>query len=692
MRTLFLLCALLVAALPAGATVYTENFESYSTGALAGQSGWYIFSGNSRANVFSPDNGPSLSGSKCVKLDNLVSGSTGIRLFKNITDLVSTDKILTIQYDVRNLTNASGKSPTTFRMRVYDSVLSNPAIGNIHYDGGADPNRSGPASRGRAWAARGGPPARGHAQIPIAEAKKRPADETVTIGGVVTAVYDQDTPPRFYIQEASGYCGIQVRYSGSPPAMNQAVTATGKLYVDSSNHELHMDPTGGWQGGAIVDAARTVALNSRALGGGALGRQEAVWQGDGLNNIGTLVTVCGKVTASTPAGLVVSDGSGVTEGGDTPGIRIDTSGVRAGMRPDADVGHCVTVTGISSLYPSSGQYHRVVRPRSGADLVNNSVRTFKVLVINFDPICPNHANKRIHEWFNWNDPDTLAQDYVADLKECSTGFARYQVVDWYDANYLPYYEDGFAYTGDEYIGAWENRETTPMHYGTADYYRICLDKTYPHNQPRSIAERVAAGEVEEVILFGPPCTSYFLWYSSMAGPSPFFVNGGTYSMPQAGRNFILMGFTYDADVWSALLSYLRRSECIMNRVYPPANWWFPTWPITNNWEKFRMLDVVHPGDAACGTANWAPNSANEFYDFGNTRDVWSTCDDWLYNWPNLLGTKKQVNCTEWGGGDYRLHHKWWLKHIPNAPGVNPDGKQNNWWKYLCDYNSYPESR
>jgi hypothetical protein len=98
MRTLFLLCALLVVALPAGATVYTdyppsgytENFESYSTGALNGQSGWSISSGNSRANVFSPDNGPSLSGSKCVKLDNLVSGSTGIQLFKTITDLVAT--------------------------------------------------------------------------------------------------------------------------------------------------------------------------------------------------------------------------------------------------------------------------------------------------------------------------------------------------------------------------------------------------------------------------------------------------------------------------------------------------------------------------------------------------------------------------------------------------------------------------
>jgi hypothetical protein len=35
---------------------------------------------------------------------------------------------------------------------------------------------------------------------------------------------------------------------------------------------------------------------------------------------------------------------------------------------------------------------------------------------------------------------------------------------------------------------------------------------------------------------------------------------------------------------------------------------------------------------------------------------------------------------------------WWLTHLPKAAGVNPDGKQNNWWKYTCDFNSYPESR
>ena len=106
-----------------------------------------------------------------------------------------------------------------------------------------------------------------------------------------------------------------------------------------------------------------------------------------------------------------------------------------------------------------------------------------------------------------------------------------------------------------------------------------------------------------------------------------------------------------------------------------------------------MIDSVRSGESGCGFCHYAPNSAGD-YDWGNTTYVWSMCDDWLLNWPNLKGaiTKRLVNCSEWGNGDMRLHHKWWLKHVPNATGVNPDGKQNSWWKYLCDYNGYPESR
>ena len=41
-----------------------------------------------------------------------------------------------------------------------------------------------------------------------------------------------------------------------------------------------------------------------------------------------------------------------------------------------------------------------------------------------------------------------------------------------------------------------------------------------------------------------------------------------------------------------------------------------------------------------------------------------------------------VECSEWGGGDMRLHHLWWLKHLPHVTGETY-GVGNNWWEYLA---------
>ena len=34
--------------------------------------------------------------------------------------------------------------------------------------------------------------------------------------------------------------------------------------------------------------------------------------------------------------------------------------------------------------------------------------------------------------------------------------------------------------------------------------------------------------------------------------------------------------------------------------------------------------------------------------------------------------------------------KWWFTHLPKAPGINPDGRLNNWWEYLFNFNAYDE--
>jgi hypothetical protein len=42
---------------------------------------------------------------------------------------------------------------------------------------------------------------------------------------------------------------------------------------------------------------------------------------------------------------------------------------------------------------------------------------------------------------------------------------------------------------------------------------------------------------------------------------------------------------------------------------------------------------------------------------------------------------RQVNSAEWGGGDIRLHHLWWLRHFPHWAG-STGGRLNNWWDYV----------
>ncbi|HUW14750.1 MAG TPA: hypothetical protein VM537_33835, partial [Anaerolineae bacterium] len=93
---------------------------------------------------------------------------------------------------------------------------------------------------------------------------------------------------------------------------------------------------------------------------------------------------------------------------------------------------------------------------------------------------------------------------------------------------------------------------------------------------------------------------------------------------------------------------------------------------------------IAKGQANVGTIHFAPNSQYD-YDWGNMTPVRSFCDDW-YQFPNMTGVVRTVDATEWGGGDIRAHHEWWLKHLPKATGTT-DGVANNWWKYIIDPNN-----
>ncbi len=533
--------------------------------------------------------------------------------------------------------------------------------------------------------------------VSIAKAKTEDDGTNVQVGGAVSAVFPKFG--QFYIQD-SGPTGIQVRTSNLPASAGGSVVVNGTVRTDAATKELYIDATEWTPNGAGV--AKSFGVTTKSLGGIVQGNQQGVEYGSGLNNVGLLVRIYGEVTGvgTDKKYFYLSDGApGITDDGAFDGVRVDLTGVGFYKRPAIFTGDKVIINGISSMYAGGdGKSYRSIKVADfGTGYTNldddgNRPKVLRVAVVNFDPYCPGYGNRRTHSVLGWNNPQTLANGYINDLKNCSGNWLQYQIVSWFDADYHPLFEDGFQYTGDSYVQAWNNRHTTPMHSGTSDYIKMMTDRTYMHNRAKSLAARIADDEIDEVFLFGAPY-GFAGWESAMAGPSPFFINGGSYFIPSAKRNFPIMGFNYERGVDCMLENFCHRTECVMSRVYNPRQWWFPTWPATNNWDKFRMYDKISAGNAACGICHYAPNSLTD-YDWGNKTYVYSTCDDWLYFWPDLKGdiTKRLVNDSEWGSGDMRLHHLWWLNHLPKAVDINPDGKQNNWWKYSADFNSYPESR
>ncbi|MEN6644027.1 MAG: NPCBM/NEW2 domain-containing protein [Armatimonadia bacterium] len=335
--------------------------------------------------------------------------------------------------------------------------------------------------------------------------------------------------------------------------------------------------------------------------------------------------------------------------------------------------------------PPKGHQPPVSNPPSSPRLLTDTLRELKVLVVCIDPPVNSADGKRLHEVARWNDPRQLADQYIAALRGCSKGYLRYRIVDWVDCDYFLLQADGFRYpTAEAYLTALRGQAIHRP--DVAGLRRFITDGvTYHFNNPRSIAQRVADGEIDEVFVFNPWGAGGF-GEANMAGPAPFGINGSIRIVPETGRNIAVMEFNYERGVDCMLENFCHRTERSLSRAYGLFGRPAPQGTL-DNWQRFSAYDKIMPGNAAVGNCHFAPNSASD-YDWGNKRMVPSSCDDWLLNWPDLRGIRREVDCSEWGGGDMRLHHIWWLNHLPCARGTNPDGLENNWWKYVVDLDGY----
>jgi hypothetical protein len=294
------------------------------------------------------------------------------------------------------------------------------------------------------------------------------------------------------------------------------------------------------------------------------------------------------------------------------------------------------------------------------------ITTSKVLAIVYDPSMD--GGQKLSQKMNWYKAEDLATGFMGDILQNSHGLARYHIVQRINVNEFPAKIDGYKYTPAAYMDVL--RGAAQPHSPQEVDYTAILTRF-------NILPKIARGEIDEVWMFAFPHAGFY--ESSMGGAGAFWCNAPPLKdTAQCPRRFVVMGFNYERGNGEMLESFGHRAESIMNKTFEKlvGN--------ANLWQRFIRYDKVAPGKAACGNVHFAPNSERD-YDWNNPRTVPSECDDWLLNFPNFKGVVREVTASEWGNGEIRAHHRWWLKRFPHTTG-RQNGIHNAWWQYMIDPN------
>ena len=311
------------------------------------------------------------------------------------------------------------------------------------------------------------------------------------------------------------------------------------------------------------------------------------------------------------------------------------------------------------------------KPQAVPDSPDESLQltVLKTLVIVYDPVVDARTGKKLSEYMHWNRVEDLARGYMSDVLQVSGGLVRHQIIQRFDVDAFPAKVDGHVYDAETFLKVVRGA-APPYMPQEADYYAII--------QRFDILQRVAKNEIDEVWVFNFPHAGFY--ESIMGGPGAFWCNASPLHGTEASqRRFVIMGFSYERGVGEMLENLGHRAESIMEKTFER------TMGDDNLWQRFTRYDQTHPGQAALGNVHFAPNSVRD-YDWNNPSTVTSECDDWRDNFPNLKGVTRPVTSADWGYGDIREHHKWWMRHFPRVAGRR-NGIANNWWQYIANPNN-----
>lgn len=338
------------------------------------------------------------------------------------------------------------------------------------------------------------------------------------------------------------------------------------------------------------------------------------------------------------------------------------------------------------------------------------VFTKRVAVIEWNPKNPNDPNERLFQHLNWPDPKVMTTKMIDTISRATAGRVQYVVDNTYVLDDFPQKVGGGVWTWESYNQCYyttvPNRfpegECTP---GVGNYYPLVTQLT-----GQNLCEQVRSGQIDEIWVWGIYYDGLDEFAYKIPGDATFYDsktnNGWLYNLrkndlPECGRPYFVMGFVPEAGMGNSLHSYGHRVESALS-LSPPGQGYFAACSetsvnpaVTNEWTRFVCYDKASPGRAACGDVHEPPN-ALQGYDYGLTRTVNSSCDDWK-NYPTLTGATKPVNYLTWeptaasplAGDTQAGFMEWWLSHIPHFDGSHTDTNgtiiSNDWWNYILNY-------
>ncbi|MEI6916072.1 MAG: right-handed parallel beta-helix repeat-containing protein, partial [Armatimonadota bacterium] len=207
----------------------------------------------------------------------------------------------------------------------------------------------------------------------IAEARGSKDGVQVSLAGAIVTASWQDV---LYIEQSGRACGMRISKAGHGLQVGQTATVSGTMATTQDGERmLEASTLSGSTGqplGALGMSASTVGGAATPDYSAANGTgQQGVTGGVGVNNIGLLLRVAGRVTFLDPGGafLTISDGSGVVDPDGHIGIRISAQGI---IPTGLAVGDFVTVTGISSCSKSGSDLLPKVLARSAGEIIKQA--------------------------------------------------------------------------------------------------------------------------------------------------------------------------------------------------------------------------------------------------------------------------------------------------------------------------------